>query len=1074
MALKSIKLRLPGAVTPVAVFSQHHMTAKVLLDIAQNQYHCTDSQSRKVVVAPTTVHPGRIIDPQQPIDLETEDEVLELWKQPYLVNVVLAGGQNMSGGREIAVDYSAPLFHLVPMFQISCNLSEEEFCFKFLEPNKKDSQVKVLSSNLSLKDQKFGADSWLIIQPISMFLKSVSQQENIVKEGPLMKQSSKFKESFDASSKPTRKNDSMTAEQKRFCVLLDDSLLLYYKNREDPKPAGAIPLEFFNLRIVTVVDKTEGNKTALELRRHFCGLDRAKMKFLLQAERPRAGSDNRNEIVKDWYDALRPRCHDDIGMRVFKLELKELFTRSWSDQGLAIPSLLSRSVAFLEANALTTEGLFKKDVMFAPQFENYKEQLDQGYDVDFSGDEDPHIVAGLLREFLNDLPEPLLTYALYEDFVTSRGKGDRFYYGLSKLPEENAAVLKLVISLLQKIAQNSAMNKINKRDLYHVFGSNLVRDEDRTQDPSVASDIVVVLVDEYPDAFQYTPPKKLPPEVPNNKPSRVASQEPTYGSINRVESNEEVWKEGMLSVKVKKSWRDKYVKCVGSKLLLFSSSRDRTPKESYELKGALIGNSSEKQFCIVITTFPNILYLCASNFNDYEEWSKLIKGIALDNLISPRRSEPPLSSSPSPPASAQTSAAPVATEAPRKPQPALPPQSQERNAPVPQQQPTTQSQQASNPQPQARPQAPPSQAQPVAEQQALSPGPPRKKLPVGAVAMPGIPVGFQKPPAKQPRPVVQTASSEGTTEEPSAAVPPKKVPLVPAKTPNSMSPQVTQRAPQPTPQTASQPAPQKGSQPTSQTGSQQAPQSTPQRITQPTSQSASQPAPQTSPQPAKKSALPPKPVAAAQSNPTPQQAAAPQTATQPNTTQEPPKKAMPAPPRAQPSPATTTAAMPSIPPKQVPAKPQPQPQQPTKATAPPSATPSPVVANSNSAQAGEYEFKIKGLNEQLQQEISTRRILEQEVVELENRLKMANDEKSQLQLLVDSLMLKLEDAQKPKKVLKVKANYAYEAEEPNELSFTEGDIINVTKEDSSGWWEGTLDGKKGVFPAVYVVPIEMG
>jgi len=54
----------------------------------------------------------------------------------------------------------------------------------------------------------------------------------------------------------------------------------------------------------------------------------------------------------------------------------------------------------------------------------------------------------------------------------------------------------------------------------------------------------------------------------------------------------------------------------------------------------------------------------------------------------------------------------------------------------------------------------------------------------------------------------------------------------------------------------------------------------------------------------------------------------------------------------------------------------------------------------------------------------------------------------------------------------VRANYAYDAEEETELTFAEGDIISVIKEDSSGWWEGSCNGKRGVFPAVYVVPIE--
>jgi hypothetical protein len=36
------------------------------------------------------------------------------------------------------------------------------------------------------------------------------------------------------------------------------------------------------------------------------------------------------------------------------------------------------------------------------------------------------------------------------------------------------------------------------------------------------------------------------------------------------------------------------------------------------------------------------------------------------------------------------------------------------------------------------------------------------------------------------------------------------------------------------------------------------------------------------------------------------------------------------------------------------------------------------------------------------------------------------------------------------------------------LNLVEGDKVEVTKKDASGWWEGILDGKKGLFPGNYV------
>ncbi|XP_030590775.1 ABI family, member 3a isoform X2 [Archocentrus centrarchus] len=51
---------------------------------------------------------------------------------------------------------------------------------------------------------------------------------------------------------------------------------------------------------------------------------------------------------------------------------------------------------------------------------------------------------------------------------------------------------------------------------------------------------------------------------------------------------------------------------------------------------------------------------------------------------------------------------------------------------------------------------------------------------------------------------------------------------------------------------------------------------------------------------------------------------------------------------------------------------------------------------------------------------------------------------------------------------KVRALYSYEAVKPDELSFTEGDIIYLTQRHDDGWFEGILNGKQGFFPENYV------
>lgn len=60
-------------------------------------------------------------------------------------------------------------------------------------------------------------------------------------------------------------------------------------------------------------------------------------------------------------------------------------------------------------------------------------------------------------------------------------------------------------------------------------------------------------------------------------------------------------------------------------------------------------------------------------------------------------------------------------------------------------------------------------------------------------------------------------------------------------------------------------------------------------------------------------------------------------------------------------------------------------------------------------------------------------------------------------------------APKPKPSLpKARAIYDYDATDVDELQMKVGDIVLITKKDHSGWWQGKMAGKEGLFPGNYV------
>ncbi|KAG5466783.1 hypothetical protein LSCM1_00960 [Leishmania martiniquensis] len=52
----------------------------------------------------------------------------------------------------------------------------------------------------------------------------------------------------------------------------------------------------------------------------------------------------------------------------------------------------------------------------------------------------------------------------------------------------------------------------------------------------------------------------------------------------------------------------------------------------------------------------------------------------------------------------------------------------------------------------------------------------------------------------------------------------------------------------------------------------------------------------------------------------------------------------------------------------------------------------------------------------------------------------------------------------------VQASFDFTGRQPHELSFEAGDIIQVHRRWNDGWWEGSLRGRRGIFPSNYTIP----
>jgi Rho GTPase-activating protein 1 len=130
--------------------------------------------------------------------------------------------------------------------------------------------------------------------------------------------------------------------------------------------------------------------------------------------------------------------------------------------------------ALLRPAALQTEGLFRLSASES-RLRLLKQQFSDAQPPELGG-EDPHTVAGVLKWFLRQLPEPLLSYELYEPLVAA-AKADALPTVLVKLlrrlPPQHIHVLRRMLQLLACVAAEPR-NKMTATSLGVVFGPTLM------------------------------------------------------------------------------------------------------------------------------------------------------------------------------------------------------------------------------------------------------------------------------------------------------------------------------------------------------------------------------------------------------------------------------------------------------------------------------------------------------------------------------------------------------------------------------------------------------------------------
>ncbi|THU92989.1 RhoGAP-domain-containing protein [Dendrothele bispora CBS 962.96] len=168
----------------------------------------------------------------------------------------------------------------------------------------------------------------------------------------------------------------------------------------------------------------------------------------------------------------------DKGRPTFGVDLGEQMIRDDVD----VPPIMRKCCEAIEKYGLDVQGIYRLSGTTS-KVQKLKQLLDKDLDsVDLDSPEwssDINNVTGVLKMWLRELPEPLMTFSLQQSFIEAakiendRLRHIRLHERVNDLPDPNYATLKYLLGHLHEVYQHSSVNSMTVQNLAIVFGPTL-------------------------------------------------------------------------------------------------------------------------------------------------------------------------------------------------------------------------------------------------------------------------------------------------------------------------------------------------------------------------------------------------------------------------------------------------------------------------------------------------------------------------------------------------------------------------------------------------------------------------
>uniref|UniRef100_A0ABM5GK83 Protein FAM13A isoform X2 n=1 Tax=Pogona vitticeps TaxID=103695 RepID=A0ABM5GK83_9SAUR len=201
--------------------------------------------------------------------------------------------------------------------------------------------------------------------------------------------------------------------------------------------------------------------------------------------------------------------------KVFGVSLQELQQQGLSKNG--IPRMVQDIVEYLTQHGLKQEGLFRVNGSLKT-VERLRGKYETGEDVDLAAEGDVSSAASLLKLFLRELPDRVITSAAHSKFMQLYQ--DNKHYGLNanilrelvkQLPESHYCLLKYLCQFLRRVSEHHLENKMNISNLATVFGPNCFHVSpgfEGMKEQEICNKIMAQMLEHCHALFEWEHPKK--------------------------------------------------------------------------------------------------------------------------------------------------------------------------------------------------------------------------------------------------------------------------------------------------------------------------------------------------------------------------------------------------------------------------------------------------------------------------------------------------------------------------------------------------------------------------------------